>query len=928
MLAVARSQAQNAADVAALTAARTLNGDRSTTYNSGRATTNAQNILSYNQVLGNEIQPSQLAISYGTYDYDQPTQTFVANFPPRSGVPLTAVSATVTASNLKSAFAKVFGSQLLPAVVAPAQAVHRPRDIALVIDLSGSMRFGSCLGYDFNTSSRTTNNPDPLVPTFGHYSSSSANLIGPSTNRTSGVDSYTIPPSNITVGNSSYSLTYVNSYYQSAAYATTLIRAFDSYTSTDGGNTWSPGAGSPQLPPNSHASTPGGDKPLYVKNSTTTYAKTVNDVIASTSTNIFWELDGYSAYKAGSWDTSGTGGVPKVWTQADYSDVDCQFNGYTQGPGYYGKTFFVWPPDPRAGNISVTNLASYLTALGMTNANDQATLNANWNTWLAQGPMVGLANLQNWLAGATTRGGPYTATGPFVAGSGSKAPIYFAVCRLFSRAYPAGPAKGAFAGDWRVRFFGTNNNTVLFNSSGSLNTPGTYSVNYNAILAWLANSPNPFPAQLRSGRIRYYSAIPTQITGTYPNYGSKDERFWVEYINYVLGFFQTGATTYTSTVAMSGYGPDFTWGTVARNNPPSAPQSMNYNDNPARPRLRMWFGPLMMVDYMHNYNLNSNVSKAFYMQPGNSYDAPSYTGKQAFLAAVDTMYDNHPNDWFSMVYYSSPRSSSTDASRRFNCVGCPLGTNYDYAKSSLLFPFSTINSDGTCNNTEVTPYDPDPVTGAVPSANFIDTPRAEGSTCFSMALMLAYNQFVVTTQSDTTLRSFVRSTPITFPSGMAGGMGRKGAQKVIIFETDGLPNATATASLVSAGTYSYYRVRYDMNNPTTSEYPSVSSYSVNHTTVLNQVYSLVQKLAADHGTKRNPFRLYAIGFGPVFSGPNASGALTTLQTMQYYAGTQKSPSTPLAANQIITGTDVEMADKMINTYTDILQRGVQVALIK
>ena len=23
------------------------------------------------------------------------------------------------------------------------------------------------------------------------------------------------------------------------------------------------------------------------------------------------------------------------------------FNGYTQGPGYYGKTFFIWPPDPR-----------------------------------------------------------------------------------------------------------------------------------------------------------------------------------------------------------------------------------------------------------------------------------------------------------------------------------------------------------------------------------------------------------------------------------------------------------------------------------------------------------------------------------------------------------------------------------------------------
>src|SRR5206468_1019824 len=31
------------------------------------------------------------------------------------------------------------------------------------------------------------------------------------------------------------------------------------------------------------------------------------------------------------------------------------FKGYTMGPGYYGKTFYMWPPDPRtpADNGSV-----------------------------------------------------------------------------------------------------------------------------------------------------------------------------------------------------------------------------------------------------------------------------------------------------------------------------------------------------------------------------------------------------------------------------------------------------------------------------------------------------------------------------------------------------------------------------------------------
>ena len=37
------------------------------------------------------------------------------------------------------------------------------------------------------TTSRTTNNPDPLVPTFGHYSSSGAVMQGPSTNQTSAI---------------------------------------------------------------------------------------------------------------------------------------------------------------------------------------------------------------------------------------------------------------------------------------------------------------------------------------------------------------------------------------------------------------------------------------------------------------------------------------------------------------------------------------------------------------------------------------------------------------------------------------------------------------------------------------------------------------------------------------------------------------------
>jgi Flp pilus assembly protein TadG len=931
MMATMKTQLQHTADLAALTAARTVNGNASGNYNQTAATSNAQTVLNANYILGTKIPASQLTLTYGSYDYNQTTQTFNANFPATTGVPTTAVAATVTSNNATPGFSKIFGSQFLPNLTATAQAAHRPRDIGLVEDLSGSMRFGTLLGFDFYTNSRVSNNPDSLYPTWGQYSSNNAKLQGPTTNQTSGYDNYTISPSNTTAGNSSYTLTYVNNFYQNAAYAGTLIRAFDSYSSTNGGSSWTPPTTQmPQLPPTSYATTPGGDIPLYKSGSTTTWATDVNDVINSSSANALWELDGYSAYSAGKPDTSGTGSIPKVWLQADYSTAGTQFNGYTQGPGYYGKTFFLWPPDPRDGDLtSGATLTSMLTALGVS-ATDASTISSNWTTWVSQGS-TGLTNLQNWMKGNSTNGGPYTTSSKFVPNTNNKAPIYYAVSRLFNEQYPAGTSNGNFTADWRQRFFGTKDDTKLFNSNGSLNTPGgsTYTINYNAILSWITQTPNPFPTQLRAGRIKYYGSIPTSITGTYPNFGSTDQRFWVEFINYALGFYQTGSSSYQDISAMAGYGSDFTWGTVSRSAPPSSGyQSITYTDNPARPNLRCWFGPMAMVDYLQNYNMYENVSNYFFMQPGDSYEAPLYTAKQAYLAAVSTMQSNHPNDWVTIAPYSWPRTSSNAGFGRFNCVSCPLGTNYNYASASLMFPFSTINADGSCNQTEVTPYDADAATGSIPSANFVDVPRGDGDTSFAMALMLCHNQFATTPLTDGTLRNFVSSSPITFPSGMAGGMGRKGAQKVIIFETDGIPNCGATATLVNSGTYSYYKIRYDMNNPSGSEFPTINVTNINDPTVLSQIYSLIQQLATSYGTTRNPFRLYSVGFGPVFQGAMASQAESTLQNMQYYAGTQSSASTPLSSNQIITGTDAQMSTAMINTFTAILQNGVQVALIK
>ena len=183
MLAIAKTQVQQAADLVALTASRSLNGSAAANYNQSVATTNAQTIVARNYVLGKNLQPSQLQMSYGSYDYDQTAQSFAANFPALSNSPTSAVSVTITWSGDPGRIRR----DLRQPVDADDHR-HRPGSAPSARHRAGPgpVRIDAIwhvLGFDFYQSSRTTNNPDPLVPSFGHYSSSSAGLVGPSTNR-------------------------------------------------------------------------------------------------------------------------------------------------------------------------------------------------------------------------------------------------------------------------------------------------------------------------------------------------------------------------------------------------------------------------------------------------------------------------------------------------------------------------------------------------------------------------------------------------------------------------------------------------------------------------------------------------------------------------------------------------------------------------
>ncbi len=76
-------------------------------------------------------------------------------------------------------------------------------------------------------------------------------------------------------------------------------------------------------------------------------------------------------------------------------------------------------------------------------------------------------------------------------------------------------------------------------------------INYANVLAWIKSGPQTLPSNLQSGRVVYYSSIPSDVTG-----GTLDAIFWKNYIDFVFGYnsYQQMNTLYgmNGTVGQSG----------------------------------------------------------------------------------------------------------------------------------------------------------------------------------------------------------------------------------------------------------------------------------------------------------------------------------------------------------------------------------------
>ena len=792
MLAVARTQCQDAADLAALAGVRALDG--STNNNYSAVTPTAQQAATRNSILTSPITNSQVSLQIGRYVYNSTNQRFEGQFPGPSTENWTLVQATVS-PNVSSqlAFAKVL-SVAVPQLQAVATAVHRPRDVVIVLDYSGSMRFESLAGIPYY-GNRSTNNPDAVTPAFGHYSSTSAKLTA---------SSFAIPylDANVSTTSSDGRAPVVADFYQDSSGTPAFTSASAGFGATPGGDNW--------LKTN--------------KNTGASYAHTAAEAlgiasVTNSTRDATFEASGYTAY----------GMAPA-------------FNRYTQGPAYYGKSFFIWPPDPSVGADGQSN-------------------------------------------------------------------------------------------DWRKRYFTypgsttpMDDNSRLWDSAGNWLPPSssTYAINYNAILSFITAGPNPFPPKLQSGRILYYDQIPTAIDLTNNPPTDLNQRFWKDYIDYVLGTIDDGGGNYTvycdGSTGYLGYGADFAWGTVKitpKSSLSGSPKPyMNYADNPLRPRLHFWFGPLSMVDFLGNYNMwyeYTPYASRFCWWPGTCHEAPMYACKLGIRAALTDVQNNHPNDFVSMIMFSVPMSSPTDMGTRFNRPRVGLGRNYSNMQESLWYPPATIgNSTAT-----VRPYD----------ANNLEVPRAFGGTCYAMPLMLAYNQF----SGSSALVNYKPGAA----AGDAGGNGRRGAQKIIIFETDGAPNTPASAPITNGGAYnSYYNVRYNSASPGGSEFPNgVSGYADNDPAVTSQIFSICQNIcnldsAATPGysTTTKPVQIHCIGFGSYFApgSSTASANIATLNQMQQIGNVKDN----MPSYKIIYGNQNTVVSNLQQAIGKILESTVPVGLIQ
>ena len=949
MLAASRTDSQNAADAAAVSACRQLNNKPTSVNNDlAKAVAAAKSVATANNHLAGKFEEAQIAkIEAGQYLYDTSAKQFrVSSWTdvtaqqgarPGSGS-WTAMRVTLAVAQ-PTYFMRVFGVNSMPSG-AVATAVFRPRDTAFVLDMTGSMAYAST--FNFNNQSL---NPDPLVPKAGHYvgvqnrlvaSANQANGSGEAYSRnnftvsTPGglpiVRDFYFDPVNVsdpaavafplTVSDGTPSLKNAfhrwsppesggdASTYTPPTYDFTGYNAFDNGTGaspagptpapdnfgtmTDSpdiayvGDRWRRANGSVNKADTTWSASAAGTKAAGTaiellgysvssnSNSSSTTVRTAGGTTVTTLDKFRdadWEAHGYDLDVAKYRADRGNGGPlnPGTYTAPLLPAAD-RFVGYSMGPGYWGKTFFMWPPDP----------------------------------WFD--PSANPASPDPDRPGFDTGGRAMCDwRRHFFLDRGNDA---------FDTQADANPSTGTSDGINGVLLHASANNITTANSTTN------WRVNYTAVLKWIKAGPQVLPPNLRAGRVLYYSSIPDDVNTSSGSAQQRlDKAFWKRYIDYVVGYSYRSAgylygpgdswashptSVYTSALSQWA-GPGNAWA--------SRKPYMSYLDSPNRPRLHFWFGPLSMMDFIGN-------AGSVNWFPGTCHEAQCWQLKAGMNAVLDDVRNNHPNDFVGLVMF---------AANSHNDIRRPMSQNFQSLKNSLFYPKSLLDAiDEGDVQSEIRPY-----TANWTSISGDELPNSNGSTDPNTGLAYAFN---------------LLSPSAGLSQGKYGTVkGRRGAAKVVIFETDGVPNtyrgvgsSARSMDPIRRGFDTFYPPSaWSSGNIGNGVEPSMSE-------AVKVVRQMVKPMATGNGNgvdsglslPNAPARVYPIGFGDLFDtqlSPNADFRPTALRFLARVAAagnTGPEGAVTIPNDQIISGPSETRIARLKDSLQRIFQSGVSVVLVE
>jgi hypothetical protein len=508
-----------------------------------------------------------------------------------------------------------------------------------------------------------------------------------------------------------------------------------------------------------------------------------------------------------------------------------------------------------------------------------------------------------------------------------------------------------------------NINTILFRnanghvlnaittnaSAGVSNTPGYYRINYAAVIAWLKSGPQVLPTNLRAGRILYYSTMPDDLFTTSAG-NSLDRTFWREYVHYILGvgsFNSSTAplssswatTTGDATQTLAGVEDDFPFDADATRSrtaptafdpngtsaPPVNPKPyMAYTDEVNRPRAHFWFGPHSMVNFLELKGENRP------WWAGTVREAQCWQLKAAVNSALDDIRNNHPNDYVGIAMFANRDEFAVPAAS--------MSQDWFTLKNVLFFKKAHVAAVKANPNSTVEdrPYTSSFANNAT---NYI--PNGSGSTDPISGMAIGFN---------------LLSSSTSLLAADYGTRGRRGAAKIVIFETDGIPNTSRAWSITGGGVDTRYvasgSIDYWTGDAALTNTHAQAAVKVAQRVAAQQTTSGTSGFS----TPSTPARVYAIGFGYIFNGYNgtnfaslntvAQDSLRFLLRVQQQGNTSGPGNPPTASiplEQVITGAyqrpDPTLPEhpitnppgrieKMRLGLERIMQSGVQVTLVE